>query len=68
MFKVIVINKGYVIFTSICKTQHRTTEGTMHLGAFLLSAAHLEFLGLMVTAWKTLRRQVVATVTPLATL
>lgn len=50
---------------SMFRTQHRKTVGTMYLGALCLNSAHLELMGLMVMAWKTLRRQVVAMDTPL---
>lgn len=64
MLKLLVMNIGTMTFTSICRTQHRKIEGTLHLRAFTLSSAHLEFLGLMVIAWKTLRRQGVPMDTP----
>ena len=54
-------------FTSMFRVQHRITEGTMHLRAFTLSSAHLAVLGLMVMAWKTLKRKVVPMDTPLPT-
>ena len=47
--------------------QHRITEGTTHLRTFTLSPPHLEFLGLIVMTWKTLKRQVVPMDTPLPT-
>ena len=40
----------------------------MCLGAFTLSSAHVEFLGLMVMAWKILKGQVLLMDTPLPTL
>ena len=67
LFKVIVKNIGITIFTSICRTQNRTMEGTMNLKAFSLSTAHLEFLGLMMMTWKTLKRRTVPMDTPLPT-
>lgn len=50
LLKLLVMNIGTMTFTSICRTQHRKIEGTLHLRAFTLSSAHLEFLGLMVIA------------------
>lgn len=38
------------------------------LWSFGFDSAHLEFMGLMVMAWKTLKRQVVLMEAPLATL
>ena len=48
-------------------TQHRIIEGTTHLRAFTFSSAHLEFLGLIVMAWKTLKMHVMPMDAPLPT-
>ena len=52
----------------MCTTQQRKIADPVHLGAFILSCPHLEFLGLMVMAWRTLNRQVLPLDTPLASL
>ena len=62
------ICRGKMKFTSICRIQHRKIEGTMYLGALTFSAAHLEFQGLIVITWKTLKRQMLPMDTPLPTL
>lgn len=49
---------GAMFFTSMWRIQYRILEEPMYYGAFPLSFAHLEFLGLIVMAWKTLKRQV----------
>jgi hypothetical protein len=59
---------GLVIFSNICRTQHKKIQKPIYLGAFTLSSAHLEFLGLILMAWKTLKRQVLLMDTPLPTL
>ena len=50
------------------RIQHRTVERSMYLGAFTVISARLEFKGLMVMAWKLLRRQVAPREMPLDTL
>lgn len=44
-----------LVLSNLCKIQLRTLEGPMYFGAFTLNSAHLEFLGLMVMTWKTLK-------------
>lgn len=61
-----VTNIGKIKFTSMWRIPQRILKGPTYFGIFTLSSAHLEFLGLMVTAWKTFRRWVVPMVTPLA--
>lgn len=67
LFRFSVIYTGTVIFSIMFMIQQRIFEGPMYLGAFPLSAAHLEFQGLILMAWKTLRRHVVPMDTPLDT-
>ena len=57
-----------MVFISTSGIQQRAVEGPMYFATFPLSAAHLEFWGLMVMAWKTLNRQVISMDTPPATL
>lgn len=67
MPKLLDINIRKMTFTSISRIQYKKIKGVTYLGAFTLSSAHLEFMGLMVMAWKMLRRQVVPMDTPLLT-
>ena len=46
---------GKNLFASMWNTLNRILEGPMYFGAFTLSSAHLEFPGLIVMAWKTLK-------------
>lgn len=68
LFCISVIYTGTIIFRFIFRIQQRIFEGPMYWGGFPLSAAHQEFQGLMVMAWKTLRRHMVPIDNPLDTL
>lgn len=68
LFHLPVTYTGKEIFTSIGRIQHTETKEPMCPGAFTLSSAHVEFLGLIVMARKILTGQVLLMDTPLPTL
>ena len=59
---------GKIKFTNMNWIQQREMERPMYFGALVLRSFQHEFMGLIVTVWKTLKRQVLPMDIPLPTL